>query len=105
MLGETAHKLLLTGCFPVIFGILRLNPTKKSPIGMHAKPITYPLKYPQLFLLFFLSLSSFVFSQDYLPDKPKFQTSMYDYANMMDKGQAKRLEEKARKEHEERSKK
>ncbi len=93
-LGKTGHQFLHTGSFPVIFGILRLNPTKKSPIGMHVKPISYPLKYPQLFLLFFLGLSSLVFSQDYLPDKPKFQTSVYDYANMMDKGQAKRLEEK-----------
>jgi uncharacterized protein len=52
------------------------------------------LKYPQLILLFFLGVSSIVLAQDYLPDKPKFQTSMYDYANMLDKGQAKQLEQK-----------
>jgi len=52
------------------------------------------VKYPQFFLLFFIGLTSLVFSQDYLPDKPKFQTSLYDYAEMMDKGQARQLEQK-----------
>lgn len=52
------------------------------------------VKYPQFFLLFFVGFASLVFSQDYLPDKPKFQTSLYDYANMLDKGQARQLEQK-----------
>ena len=52
------------------------------------------VKYPLLVLVFFLSATSLIFSQDYLPDKPSFQTSMYDYAGMLNKADASKLERK-----------
>jgi len=46
-----------------------------------------------LVLLLFLS-SSFLFAQYNIPEVPKFQTSVYDYANVLSAGQKKQLEEK-----------
>lgn len=47
-------------------------------------------------LIFFLFLlgSSDIKAQDYLPEKPKFQTSVYDKAKMMSSNEVKRLEQK-----------
>ena len=46
-----------------------------------------------LFVLFYLG-SFQVKAQDYLPEKPKNQTSVYDYAKMMSGSEAKNLEQK-----------
>lgn len=46
-----------------------------------------------LFVLFFCCNSS-IYSQDYLPAKPKLETSVYDYAQMMSAFEAKSLEQK-----------
>ena len=61
-----------------------------NPISM----TKIPVKYPQLALLLFLAFSTLLLGQDYLPDKPEFQTSMYDYAGMLDKADARALEQK-----------
>ena len=45
-------------------------------------------------LVFFTGLAFPLMAQDYLPDKPKFQTSLYDYAGMLDKEDARALERK-----------
>ena len=45
-------------------------------------------------LVFFTGLALPLMAQDYLPDKPKFQTSLYDYAGMLDKADARALERK-----------
>ena len=46
-----------------------------------------------LFLFIFCSFSQLI-AQDYLPEKPKIQTSVYDYAHLMDGLQVKQLEQK-----------
>lgn len=48
------------------------------------------------FILLITSLlsSSFVFSQFTIPEKPSFQTSVYDYANVLSSTEKKQLEEK-----------
>ena len=61
-----------------------------NPIAMSRNPV----RYPQLLLLFFLAFNTILLGQDYLPDKPEFQTSMYDYAGMLDKADARALEQK-----------
>lgn len=52
------------------------------------------VKFSHLLLLFFLSVGSVITAQDYLPDTPEFQTSMYDYAGMLSEREAKSLEQK-----------
>ena len=46
-----------------------------------------------LFVLIFCCFTSLQ-AQDYLPEKPKIQTSVYDYAKMMNGFEAKSLEQK-----------
>lgn len=46
-----------------------------------------------VFLLLLCSISP-LRAQDYLPEKPKNQTSVYDYANLMNSSEAKTLEQK-----------
>jgi len=52
--------------------------------------------YKSISVLFLLVLSCFsgLQAQDYLPEKPKNQTSVYDYAKMMSEIEAKTLEQK-----------
>lgn len=57
---------------------------------MHLKLI----KYTSLILLLFMAGSFQMKAQDYLPEKPKTQTSVYDKAQMMSGNEAKRLEQK-----------
>lgn len=52
------------------------------------------LKHTSLFLLLLLISNLGLRAQDYLPDKPKFQTSVYDRAQMMSTNEAKQLEQK-----------
>lgn len=48
----------------------------------------------QTFLFISLFLSHFGFSQFTIPEKPKFQTSVYDYANVLGSSEKAQLEEK-----------
>ena len=73
-----------------IIGILHINNTKKFLNTMNIKLIKYS---GLLFVLFYLG-SFQVIAQDYLPEKPKNQTSVYDYAKMMRGSEAKSLEQK-----------
>ncbi len=52
------------------------------------------IKYSSLFLLIFLCFFEPMIAQDYLPEKPKLQTSVYDRAKMMSDLEAKSLEQK-----------
>ncbi|MEN8186586.1 MAG: TPM domain-containing protein [Bacteroidota bacterium] len=52
------------------------------------------VKYISLFIVFVLCFLNPVIAQDYLPEKPKIQTSVYDFANMMSGFEAKSLEQK-----------
>lgn len=56
----------------------------------------YPklIKYSSLFLVLLLSVNFQLKAQDYLPEKPKMQTSVYDRAQFMNSNEAKRLEQK-----------
>lgn len=47
-----------------------------------------------VFLTFALLVSNFAFSQFTIPEKPKFQTSIYDYANVLSPTEKTQLEEK-----------
>jgi len=51
-------------------------------------------KYTSLLFVLFFCYQSAVFSQDYLPAKPKLETSVYDKAQMMSGLEAKSLEQK-----------
>lgn len=51
-------------------------------------------KYTSLFFVLFFCWQTVVFSQDYLPEKPKIQTSVYDNAKMMQEAEARALEQK-----------
>jgi len=51
-------------------------------------------KYTGLFFLLVLCCVNSLTAQDYLPEKPKLQTSVYDYAKMMSGYEAKILEQK-----------
>ena len=51
-------------------------------------------KYTSLFFLLIVSSFNSLVAQDYLPPKPQLQTSVYDYAHLMDGLQAKQLEQK-----------
>jgi len=51
-------------------------------------------KYTSLFFLLIVSSFNFLVAQDYLPEKPKLETSVYDYAKMMSGNEAKLLEQK-----------
>jgi len=51
-------------------------------------------KFTFLLALLFTSYSSPLLAQDYLPQKPKEQTSVYDKANMMTESEGKLLEQK-----------
>ena len=77
-------------CDSSIIGILHINITKKFLNTMNIKLIKYS---GLLFLLLYLG-SYQVKAQDYLPEKPKNQTSVYDYAKMMSGSEAKMLEQK-----------
>ncbi|MCP4883719.1 MAG: TPM domain-containing protein [Flavobacteriales bacterium] len=57
---------------------------------MHKKLITYS----SLFLIFVLAGTLPLKAQDYLPEKPKIQTSVYDKAQFLSTNEAKRLEQK-----------
>lgn len=57
---------------------------------MHQKLI----KYSSLLLLLFLAGTLQMAAQDYLPEKPKKQTSVYDRAEFMSPDESKRLEQK-----------
>ncbi|MEN8125296.1 MAG: TPM domain-containing protein [Bacteroidota bacterium] len=52
------------------------------------------VKFLSLFFLLFFCCVSSITAQDYLPEKPKIQTSVYDYAKMMSGFEAKSLEQK-----------
>lgn len=52
------------------------------------------IKYTSLFILLFFCCLNQISAQDYLPAKPKIQTSVYDYAKMMSGFEAKTLEQK-----------
>jgi uncharacterized protein len=47
-----------------------------------------------IFLLLVLFSSNFIFSQFTIPEKPSFQTSVYDYANVLSPDEKAQLEEK-----------
>lgn len=51
-------------------------------------------KYTGLFFLLIITSVNSLVAQDYLPEKPKLQTSVYDYAKMMSGFEAKQLEQK-----------
>lgn len=74
-------------CF---FGILQLKLTKNFLIRMHPKLI----KYSGLFLLLLFLVNFQVKAQDYLPEKPKKETSVYDMAEFLNGNEAKKLEQK-----------
>lgn len=74
-------------CF---FGILHTNITKKFLNIMHSKLI----KYSGLILVILFMNSFHVSAQDYLPEKPKKETSVYDLAKMMGGSEASALEQK-----------
>ncbi len=52
------------------------------------------VKYTGLLFLFLFCCFNSVTAQDYLPEKPKIQTSVYDYAKMMSGFEDKSLEQK-----------
>ena len=52
------------------------------------------VKYTSLFFFFLISCLQTLTAQDYLPEKPKEETSVYDYAKMMSGFEAKSLEQK-----------
>ncbi len=52
------------------------------------------LKYSGLFIVFIFCFLNTANAQDYLPEKPKIQTSVYDNAKMMSGFEAKSLEQK-----------
>ena len=74
-------------CF---FGILHINITKKFLNKMYTKLIKYS---GLIFVILFMN-SYQVLSQDYLPEKPKKETSVYDMAKMMSSADASMLERK-----------
>ena len=51
-------------------------------------------KYTSLLFLLMVVFTNSVVAQDYLPEKPKLQTSVYDYAKMMSGFEEKQLEQK-----------
>jgi len=51
-------------------------------------------KYTSLLFVLFFCCNIAIYSQDYLPAKPKLETSVYDYAQMMSAFEAKSLEQK-----------
>ena len=57
---------------------------------MHSKLI----KISSFFLFCLLMVTLPLNAQDYLPAKPKKETSVYDQANMMSGNESKRLEQK-----------
>ena len=77
-------------CDSCIIGILHINNTKKFLNTMNIKLI----KYSDLLIVLLFLVSYQVKAQDYLPEKPKNQTSVYDYAKMMSGSEAKNLEQK-----------
>ncbi len=53
------------------------------------------IKYRYIYLsIFFISLTFSTFAQDNIPELPKTQTSVYDYANMLSKAEKEILEQK-----------
>ncbi len=76
--------------FAAFFGILHINNTKNFLNKMQKGLI----KYSQLlFVLMWLGAMPLT-AQDYLPEKPKKETSVYDMASLMTGAEAKRLEQK-----------
>lgn len=51
-------------------------------------------KYTSLLLVLLFCYNTTIYCQDYLPAKPKLETSVYDYAQMMSGFEAKSLEQK-----------
>jgi uncharacterized protein len=76
--------------FAAFFGILHINNTKNFLNKMHKGLI----KYTQLLFVLLWLGGMPLSAQDYLPEKPKKETSVYDMANMMTGSEAKRLEQK-----------
>jgi uncharacterized protein len=76
--------------FAPFFGILHFNITKKFLNKMHTKLI----KYSGLLFGLLIFCINQVQAQDYLPAKPKKETSVYDQAQMMSQAEAKMLEQK-----------
>jgi uncharacterized protein len=76
--------------FAAFFGILHINITKKFLNKMHNK------LFKSSSLLFVLLMFCYypLRAQDYLPAKPKIETSVYDQAHMMSETEAKMLEQK-----------
>ena len=72
------------------FGILQLIYVKNILTEMLPKLI----KFSSLICLLFILGSTELLAQDYLPEKPKVQTSVYDQAKMMSGDEGKRLERK-----------
>lgn len=54
----------------------------------------YPTSYRGLLLMVCLLVSAFSFAQFEIPPKPEFQTSVYDYANLLSANEKAQLEEK-----------
>ena len=52
------------------------------------------VKYTSLLFLYLFCCLQSIFAQDYLPEKPKIETSVYDYAKMMSGFEVKSLEQK-----------
>lgn len=52
------------------------------------------IKYFSLLFFLFVGTSQLIWAQDYLPEVPKIQTSVYDQAQMMTKPEAQKLERK-----------
>src|SRR5210317_877776 len=65
--------------FAAFFGILHINNTKNFLNKMHKGLI----KYTQLLFVLLWLGGMPLSAQDYLPEKPKKETSVYDMANMM----------------------
>lgn len=78
------------GIIASFFGILQIKHTKNFLIRMYPKLI----KYTSLFIVLFLSVNFHLKAQDYLPEKPEVQTSVYDRAQFMTTDEANRLERK-----------